>query len=164
MMLHEAMDDFWALLQTRGVALSVDDHLPQALVCGDRALLLRAVCNLLDNAVKYTPAGGRVRCRCGPTGPLAAQRQGHRHGHRAGGSAAALPTLLRAWAPRPAATANGAGLGLAFVHTVAWRHGGSVSVTSEPGVGSTFMLQLPVFSEDDPAFETEIEPKEQRVA
>ena len=42
MLLHDAMDDFWALAQTRRVDLSIDEDLPQALVCGDRALLLRA--------------------------------------------------------------------------------------------------------------------------
>lgn len=164
MMLHEAMDDFWALAQARSVTLSIDDGLPQALVCGDRALLLRAVCNLLDNAVKYTPAGGRVQVSLradGPNWQISVKDTG------TGIAPEDLPQLFQPFSrvgPSARNDNNGAGLGLAFVHTVAWRHGGSVNVTSELGAGSTFMLLLPAFSEDGPVIEPDIETGAQRAA
>lgn len=155
MLLHEALDDFWALAQTRSIDLSIDDKVPEALVCGDTALLLRAICNLLDNALKYTPSGGRVH--------VALQRDARNWLIRIidSGTGIADEDIAQIFQPfsRVGPTArndnNGAGLGLAFVHTVAWRHGGSVSVDSKPGAGSTFTLHLPVHTEEETLLTTE---------
>ena len=148
MLLHEVMDDFWALAQARRVELSIAE-LPQALACGDRALLLRAVCNLIDNALKYTPAGGHVR--------VSLRREGANWliCIADSGTGIAQEDIARIFLPftRVGPTAsndsNGAGLGLAFVNTVATRHGGSVEVSSQPGSGSTFTLQLPAYTEEE---------------
>lgn len=149
MLLHEAMDDFWGLGQARRVDLSIDDVLPQALVRGDRALLLRAVCNLIDNALKYTSSGGRVR--------VSLQRDGanwliHIADSGMGIAQEDLPRIFQPFTrvgPAARNDGNGAGLGLAFVNTVAARHGGSVEVDSQPGAGSTFTLRLHAYTEDE---------------
>jgi signal transduction histidine kinase len=149
MLLHEAMDDFWGLAQARQVELSIDDVLPQALVRGDRALLLRAVCNLIDNALKYTAGGGRVR--------VSLQRDAmswliHIADSGMGIAQEDLPHIFQPFTrvgPAARSDGNGAGLGLAFVNTVAARHGGSVEVDSRPGAGSTFTLRLPAYTEDE---------------
>ncbi|MGN6578481.1 MAG: CHASE2 domain-containing protein [Bordetella sp.] len=149
MLLHEAMDDFWGLAQARRVELSIDDALPQALLRGDRALLLRAVCNLIDNALKYTSSGGRVR--------VSLRRDGmnwliHIVDSGMGIAQEDLPCIFQPFmrvGPAARSDSNGAGLGLAFVNTVAARHGGSVEVDSRPGAGSTFTLRLPAYTEDE---------------
>lgn len=151
-LLLEAMDDFWALAQARGIELTVARDLPQAHVRGDHALLLRALNNLLDNAIKYTPPNGHVRVSLRADGTfwsVAIADDG------VGIAPADVPQLFRPFS-RVGMTArsdtSGAGLGLAFVHTVAWRHGGSVGVNSRPGAGSTFTLNLPACDppEDQP--------------
>ena len=149
MLLHEAMDDFWGLAQARHVELSIDDVLPQALVRGDRTLLLRAVCNLIDNALKYTASGGWVR--------VSLQRDGmnwliHIADSGMGIAQEDLPRIFQPFTrvgPTARNDGNGAGLGLAFVNTVAARHGGSVEVASQPGAGSTFTLRLLAYTEDE---------------
>ncbi len=155
MLVHEALDDFWALAQTRRVDLSIDGDLTEALICGDRALLLRAVCNLIDNALKYTPSGGRVH--------VSLQRDGSSWLVRivdsgTGIAAEDIPQIFQPFSrvgPTARNDNNGASLGLAFVNTVAWRHGGSVGVNSLPGAGSTFTLQLPAYTEEEAALATE---------
>lgn len=149
MLMHEAMDDFWGLAQARRVDLAFDDNAHHALVRGDRALLLRAVCNLIDNAVKYTPSGGQVR--------ISLQREAASWliciaDSGMGIEQDDLPRIFQPFTRVGQAArgdGNGAGLGLAFVSTVAARHGGSIEVDSQPGAGSTFILRLPAYIEDE---------------
>src|SRR5690606_6139600 len=61
-LLQEAVDDFWAPASRRSIALSVRQPLASARLAGDHAMLSRAVGNLVDNAVKYSPDGGSVEC------------------------------------------------------------------------------------------------------
>lgn len=148
-LLLDAMDDVWALAQARGITLEAPRELPQAFVRGDHALLRRALTNLLDNAIKYTAAGGHVRATLeeeAGSWSVSIVDDG------VGIAAADLPHLFQAFSRvGPTARADsGAGLGLAFVHTVASRHGGAVRVDSRPGRGSTFTLGLPAdLAEDD---------------
>ena len=143
----DAMDDVWALAQARGIALEPQD-MPQAFVRGDHALLRRALNNLLDNAIKYTPEGGHVGTALRADGAhwiVAITDDG------VGIAPEDVPQLFQAFS-RVGATRSdtgGAGLGLAFVHTVATRHGGGVQVSSRSGAGSTFTLSLPADLADD---------------
>lgn len=106
----------------------------------DRAQLVRAVSNLVGNAIKFSPAGGVV--------VVAASR-------RSGSGTRVLVTdrgpgipadaLARLFSPDPPRdpVRGGLGLGLSIARTIVEAHGGSVGVGSEPGQGSSFWFDLP---------------------
>ncbi len=124
------------LAQARGVAVEVSGS--SAPVEGDRAKLLQVAINLVDNAVKFSPAGGRVEVLVGER-RLSVKDQG------CGIDPAQLPRVFDAFAkvgddrqPRPA----GAGLGLSISRRLVELHGGRLAVESLPGRGSTFTVAL----------------------
>jgi signal transduction histidine kinase len=148
--LGEVLDDitlrFAERARRQGVALGfqqVGDEPPVAHV--DVELFERAVANLLDNALKYTPAGRAVR--------VCAARQGGEvlvsvADDGAGMAAEHLPRLFdRHYRARdsvaPATSDEGKGLGLAIVKRIAELHRGRVQVVSTPGQGTTVTLHLP---------------------
>ncbi len=142
-LLQDGVDEFWASAHKRGIALELRLPLPAAYTRGDQTLLMRALCNLIDNAIKYSPAQTRIECGIDET-------PGFWRVHvRDQGQGIAEADLARLFEPfsrigvETRGDVGGAGLGLAFVRTVAERHGGSVEVSSEPGVGSVFTLRLP---------------------
>ena len=109
---------------------------------GDRRMIEGALVNLIHNAVKFTPSGGRVTVGADAT-----------NGHIAvwvedtgvGIPSEHLPRLFeRFYKEDPARTGSGTGLGLAIVKHVALAHHGSVTVTSGVGRGSRFTIDLPV--------------------
>ncbi len=148
--LGEVLDDitlrFAERAAQRGVRLSFEqrgDEPPVAEV--DIELFERAVANLVDNALKFTPAGRRVQ--------MLAER--HAQGVRvsvadegAGIATEDLPQLFdRLYQSRssvaPASSEEGKGLGLAIVKRIAQLHRGHVSVASTLGQGTTVTLELP---------------------
>jgi signal transduction histidine kinase len=121
-----------------GVSLEVEAPAAAAAV-GDGDRLLQAVSNLVENALRCTPAGGRVTVAAAP-GRLAVKDTGP------GLSAEDLPRAFerfylhrRYGGERPVGT----GLGLALVRELAEAMGGSVDVESTAGAGTTFTLRLP---------------------
>ena len=155
-----------AVAAARGVSLDVPPA-DEAPFLGDPHLLGRMVVNLLDNAIKYTPAGGRVRATLGDAGRapayvLAVEDTG------CGIAAASQPRLFERFyradpartrdaAPQssdgdasaaagadPAADApSGAGLGLAIARWIAEVHGGEVTLAWSGPHGSRFEVVLP---------------------
>lgn len=134
---------FAARAQEAEIALSVEypDGLPLTRV--DAALVERALSNLLDNALRVTPAGGRVQVRAlrengtirlevVDTGPGVAPED--------------QPRVFERFyqASRHRELRGSSGLGLAIVRRVAELHGGSAGVRSEAGRGSTFFIELPL--------------------
>jgi len=116
-----------------------------AMAAGDRNRLKQVLVNLLDNAIKYTPAGGRITVEveeAGDSAVLAVKDTG------VGIDPDSLPLVFdrffRVTTDRGEA---GAGLGLAIVKSICVAHGGSVSVESTPGVGSIFKVILPQASQ-----------------
>jgi two-component system phosphate regulon sensor histidine kinase PhoR len=113
-------------------------------VAGSEAEIFSAVANLLNNAVRYTPEGGRIRLAwqvlADGTGDLAVTDTG------IGIAREHLPRLTerfyRVDGSRSRDT-GGTGLGLSIVKHVAQRHGGEIGVSSEPGRGSVFRIRLP---------------------
>lgn len=149
---REALADVAPQAQLREVQLAQD--LPQApiRVLGEGPLLRRAVVNLLTNALRASAPGDRVEVTL-TAGADAAELRVRDHGP---GLAAELRQRLfqryeraSSDAHRPALLQS-VGLGLALVDSVARRHGGRVSVDSEPGQGACFTLRLPLTAADAP--------------
>ncbi len=112
-------------------------------VWGDRRMLEGALVNLVHNAVKFTPAGGRVTVGADGDGDTRVRLWVEDTG--VGIPDEHLPRLFeRFYKEDPARSGGGTGLGLAIVKHVALVHGGAVSVTSAVGRGSRFMITLAV--------------------
>lgn len=111
---------------------------------GDPQALRRLFLILLDNAVKYTAAGGAVRVTA-VVGTADAVVEVHDTG--SGIPADELPHLFdrfyRVGKDR-SRESGGVGLGLSIARSIATHHGGEIAVDSQPGVGSTFRVRLPI--------------------
>ncbi|MFI7588638.1 ATP-binding protein [Spongisporangium articulatum] len=141
-------------LKEADVTLEIDapDGLPA--VGGDRSQLERVVLNLLTNAVKFSEKRGTVTVRIGPTVPVEADRPdaGQRLQLQVADTGIGIrsdeiPQLFTRFFRTSEArrrVIQGTGLGLAVVKEIVDRHGGKVSVQSEPGVGTTMTVLLPV--------------------
>jgi CHASE2 domain-containing sensor protein/signal transduction histidine kinase len=144
---EEAVDDVWAAAEQKAIRVEMKWDGEPLPVEADRPLLLRAVFNLLTNAVKYSPEKTRVtvtvaeRMVAGkPMHVCEVADQGY------GISAENQEKLFeryRRFSEPGQPKAQGAGLGMAFVKTVIEKHGGTIGVASVPGEGSTFTLILP---------------------
>jgi signal transduction histidine kinase len=127
--------------EEKGIALST--ACPQDLTATmDRPRIQQALANLLDNALKYTPAGGEVQVEAYGQPPfmvVAVQDSG------AGIPPAEIPRIWdRLYRGDKSRSTGGLGLGLSLVKAVVEAHGGRVEVASELGVGSRFTLYLPL--------------------
>ena len=118
--------------------------LPELTLTGDEEALKRMLLNLLDNAVKYTPAGGRVNVSL-TTHDHAAQVvvTDTGIGIPPEDQAHVFDRFYRVDRARTRA-AGGAGLGLAIARHIVAAHGGTLTVTSAPGRGSSFIVTLPL--------------------
>jgi signal transduction histidine kinase len=138
---EEASDIIAALGELRGVTVHTTVE-AGIIVAGDATRLKQVVLNLGDNAVKYTPAGGRVTIRLSATtgqGVLRVADTGIGIGEEH------LPLLFdRLFRTESAGQrAEGTGLGLAIAKRILDAHGGTISVQSAPGTGSAFTVSLP---------------------
>ena len=131
-------------------SLSHDQHaidvdvLDAATVVGSRDELASAFSNLVSNAVRYTPAGGRIRLgwRVEPDGRGAFSVTDTGIGIAAEHVPRLTERFYRVDRSRSRAT-GGTGLGLAIVKHVLLRHQADLEIASEPGKGSTFTVRLP---------------------
>jgi signal transduction histidine kinase len=125
----------------KGVSLPADVQ-SDVVVPGDRVRLEQVAANLIDNAVKYTPRGGHVGVEVG-------RQDGHAI-LRVRDTGPGIPSdeLPRIWERLfrgdQSRAERGLGLGLSLVKAVVEAHGGTVSVSSEIGRGSEFVVSLPV--------------------
>jgi signal transduction histidine kinase len=115
---------------------------------GDPWRLTTIVSNLLDNAVKYSPEGGRVRCHLRVDGGWALVEISDQG---LGIAAGDMPTLFTRFG-RIVTPANshilGTGLGLYLCRELAHMHAGELDATSTPGAGSVFRLRVPLAETD----------------
>lgn len=130
------------LAEQKGVTLRTAIE-PNLMITADQTMLMRLVINLVDNAVKYTPAGGEVRVTL-------REEDGTLIGEvRDNGIGIAPEHLPHIWErfyqvdPARDPNESGAGLGLSMVKWIAEAHGGSVVAQSKLGEGSAFIFRLP---------------------
>jgi PAS domain S-box-containing protein len=118
-----------------------------AVVVADRQLLERAVAGLVDNAIRYSPCGGRVDVRiCVEDDSAAIEVQDRGIGIPADKQALLFEPFFRAHTDTPW-DSGGLGLGLYLARAIAGLHGGNVEAQSTENEGSTFRLVLPLKAE-----------------
>ena len=122
-----------------GVALVREHAGEQFAVTGDEDRLVQVVVNLVANAVRFTPRGGRVTVRLLDAG---SEMEIQVEDTGVGIPAAALPRIFDSWR-QAHSDRGGTGLGLAVVRGVVLAHGGRVTVESQEGKGSRFTVLLP---------------------
>jgi two-component system, OmpR family, sensor kinase len=144
-LIHEVVAAARILAATRQVTIDVT-QVPPVSITGDEELLRRLIVNLLDNAIRHSPDGGRVHvelhatdARChftvtdsGPGIPEESQPHIFERFYRVDASRAR------------GGTDGGAGLGLALVRWVATVHGGEVELSRSSAQGSSFTVVLPL--------------------
>lgn len=141
----DAVAERRAEAEARGVALRVRAEAGLPLARADAGLVERAVANLLDNAIRHTPAGGAVSVDVsrGDAASLSISVRDTGEGIAPEVLPRVFERFVRADESRTAG-AGGAGLGLAIVKRIAELHGGTVHAESVLGAGATFTLALPV--------------------
>lgn len=138
---RDAVDLYADLADEKRIAIGISSP-DQLRVPADRARLTQAVANLLDNAVKYTPAGGQVCVSVSAVPPseiaVAVSDTG------IGIPPEELPRIWdRLFRGDRSRSERGLGLGLSLVRAIVEAHHGRVDVRSKPGEGSTFTVYLP---------------------
>jgi len=124
--------------------LEIEPHLPDDLpmVRGDPFRLRQMIGNLLENAIKYTPNGGRIRIRSGVEGEQVILRISD---SGPGIPAADQPYIFDKFyrGSNVPDESGGTGLGLSIVKSIVDNHQGRIWVDSQPGQGTTFTVVLP---------------------
>jgi two-component system sensor histidine kinase SenX3 len=141
---NEAAERVHAAAETIGIPLRVADVPPDLIVTCDRAQVVSAITNLLDNAVKYSEAAGTVELAVEDNGEsVAVVVRDHGVGIPSRDLERIFERFYRVDRAR-SRTTGGTGLGLSIVRHVAQAHGGDVTVESREGEGSTFRFRLPL--------------------
>jgi heavy metal sensor kinase len=111
---------------------------------GDRLMVRQALINLVDNAIKYTPAGGRIRIRGfeSPSGDAVLEVSDSGPGIAAGHSAQVFDRFYQQGGSEPGG-GSGVGLGLAIAKWAVEMNGGQLSLEQGNGAGCTFRMTLP---------------------
>ena len=149
-LLREVGADMEALSRDKGVALAMRLDVP-AVVRGNEGLLRRLFLNLVDNAVRYTPEGGKVSIASDTAGDEALVSVSDTG---IGIPPEHLPHIFERFYRVDKARSRsdgGSGLGLAICKQVVDLHGGRIEVDSKEGQGSTFKVFVPLLRKADMA-------------
>jgi two-component system phosphate regulon sensor histidine kinase PhoR len=114
-------------------------------VCGEENLLERLIFNLMDNAIRYTPAGGKIDVSLTAEAGFVVLRV---QDSGIGIPDASLPFLFDRFYvvdKSRSKESGGSGLGLAIVKEVVDAHRATIEVRSRPGEGTTFIVRFPEF-------------------
>ena len=131
------------LARENGIELDCSGH-DELVVAGDRVKLEQVLYNIIDNAIKYTPRGGRVHA--------SVTKQGKRAVIQVSDTGIGIPAkdlphiferFYRVDKARSRVT-GGTGLGLSIVYQIVQLHGGTIEPESQEGKGTTFTIQLPL--------------------
>ncbi len=148
-LVRQAVADQSRLAEARGVDLGATRVSDDAVAVGDAVALRTLVANLMDNAVRYTPRGGRV--------DVAAGLERGRPYVEVADSGPGIPEPERRrvfdrFYRLPGAAGTGSGLGLAIVGAIADRHGAAVTLGETPGGGLTARVLFPATAEVQAGF------------
>jgi signal transduction histidine kinase len=142
-MLQAAAERVRQQAEDQGIELGVQAAFNLPSIAVDGRILGHALGNLLDNALTYTARGGRITLSAAATKDsvtISVADTG------SGIPAPSVPHVFDRFFRVPGQSrGNGTGLGLAIVREIVVAHGGSITCTSEPGVGTVFRLTLPVW-------------------
>jgi two-component system sensor histidine kinase FlrB len=140
----ELVHTFEPLARAKDVSLRIDDGSVIADITGNRKALMGALTNLLENALQAVDAGGIVSLDV-------ARDDGHLAIRvRDNGRGMPPDVVARLFEPFFTTRSEGTGLGLAIARGVARAHGGSINVHSDPGIGTEFVITLPLAAEPCP--------------
>jgi two-component system phosphate regulon sensor histidine kinase PhoR len=147
--LAACVERFRHMAERAGVTLALEAPAGLPLIRADPARLGQAVGNLVHNAIKFTPPGGRVTVAAAATAGALIVRVADTG---SGIDPADLPRIFeRFYVADRARSGRGTGLGLAIVKHVVRAHGGTVDARSVPGRGATFTITLPLGRQADTA-------------
>jgi signal transduction histidine kinase len=140
--IRDVSDLYASLAEDQNILFSSNLPAGALIVTGDRSRLQRAFANLLDNAFKFTPRGGRI-------GISLFQEDGQAlvsiEDSGPGISAESLPHIYeRFFRGEQSRTTAGSGLGLSLVKAIVKVHGGQIAVNSSPDQGAKFTVSLPL--------------------
>ena len=124
--------------------VGAETSITQLALEADPALLSQALFNLVDNAIKYTPVGGKVGVKIDRRGEAVVFKV---FDSGIGVAPLDLPHMFEKFyrsGRREAYKQRGTGLGLAIVKSIVERHGGRVWVESQLGKGSSFFIAIPL--------------------
>lgn len=140
---REILELHAGVAQERGVALEghgLDEH-PGLLLPCDRGRIVQALSNLVGNALRFTPPGGRItiamRMSAAPAGRILELSVADT------GTGIAPEHLSHVFEPYWRSDEKGTGLGLYIASSIVRAHGGEIAVNSAPGSGATFTIKLP---------------------
>jgi len=145
--INAAVETVRPTMMAKQIVLDVKNETGIEMVWGDSARLQQAIWNLLSNATKFTPAGGKVTVSVVQSGPLArisVTDTGQ------GIDPAFLPHVFERFRQAESTSTRaygGLGLGLAIVRYIVEMHGGRITAASDgPGTGATFTIELPTLA------------------
>jgi len=141
-LLREAHDLFLPVAEDADIEMAVESGDEPILLTGDAVRLQRLIANLLDNAIKFTPAGGHISCSIGKQGNVAELVVADTG---IGIATEALPHIFeRFYRADNSRSTPGNGLGLSYAKSIARAHGGGIHIESRYGQGTTVTVSLPL--------------------
>ncbi|HEV8332436.1 MAG TPA: response regulator [Steroidobacteraceae bacterium] len=161
--IDSAVETVRPLLQQRNQSITTDVPRPAVYLDGDLARLSQVVANLLDNAARYTPPGGRIAVTAEVSGPQVLIKVAD---NGAGIERDLLRRIFDVFVQGNKMPGEGGlGIGLPLARRLTEMHGGTLTAYSAgPGRGSEFIVHLPLLSLDQPAGSTETRPDPTQLA
>ncbi len=148
--INRPITDLRPLAESKHLNLTWQKPVMSVQIVANQDQIERVIRNLVDNAIKYTPAGGAVTIKTEVT-----SKNGHPMAQiRVSDTGSGIPRehqaqiFERFYRVDPSHTIPGTGLGLSIVKEIVTAYGGDVQLESTPGKGSTFIVTLPAFSDD----------------
>ena len=140
---HECSEIARAIAEDKAIQVETHED-DRPIIVGSALHLRRVILNLTDNAIRYSPSGSTIEIHVTTSGDQACVSV---RDHGCGIDAADVPHIFEPFYrtdPARARDTGGTGLGLAIADQIVRAHGGAISVSSQPGVGSLFTVRLPL--------------------